>query len=102
MARKAKPQKQRRILSAENIAKAFASEIDAPIAAVHGMSHIEISGNNEAVVQGCQGVLEYNENCIRLNLGRRAVEFRGTDLVMRSFTVDQAVVEGVFASISFS
>lgn len=101
MAEKGRQKKKDRKLSAESLARAFANEIDVPIAAVHGMSHIEISGNNEAVVQGCVGILEYNENCIRLNLGKRAVEFLGTELVMRSFTVEQAIVEGFFSSVNF-
>lgn len=101
MARKSRQKKSAHPPVGEKIAKVFVSEIDAPMAAISGMSHIEISGNSEAVIQGCQGILEYNENCIRLNLGKRSVLFRGTDLVMKSYTIEQIIVEGSFAAIEF-
>ncbi len=94
--------KQRKTLLGENFAKAFVAEIDAPSAALSGVSHIELSGNTEAVIQGCAGVLEYSEDCIRLNLGKRTVLFKGSSLVMKSYSVEEVIVEGIFASIEFA
>ena len=35
-----------------------------------GVMQIELAGNTEAVVSGCTGVLEYDENIIRLTGGK--------------------------------
>lgn len=38
--------------------------------AVPGISHIELTGNREAVIDECAGILEYNSECVRLRAGR--------------------------------
>jgi len=85
----------------EKLAKAFVTGLDAPMAAISGVSHIEISGNSEAVIQGCTGILEYDENRIRLNLGKRSLLFRGDDLVMKTYTAEEVIIEGAFAAIEW-
>ena len=64
-------------------------------------SRIEILGNTEAVVEGCKGVLEYDENVIVLNLGKMSVKFEGEDLSLKCMNDSDAVVEGVFVSIEY-
>lgn len=46
-------------------------ELEIPQAALRGVSHMELSGNREAIVEGCKGVVEYDEGIIRLNLGKK-------------------------------
>ena len=86
----------------ETIAKAVIAEADFPLASIPGVSHMEISSNNKAIISGCEGVLEYDDSRIRLNLGTRAALFRGTDLVMKTFNSDEVIIEGIFAAIEFS
>ena len=101
MARKSRRQAGSRVLAAEKLAKKIVSEIDAPVAAISGMSHIEISGGSEAVIQGCQGIIEYGDELIRLSLGRSSVLFRGKGLIMKSYSIEQIIIEGAFLSIEF-
>lgn len=62
---------------------------------------IELMGNREAIVEGCQGVLEYDENTIRLNLGAMMLQFTGRDLTMKCLTGQNVIVQGFFHSIEF-
>lgn len=66
-----------------------------------GMAHIELSGNREAVVEGCCGVLEYDENVIRLNVGDAVLRLCGRGLGIRSLTADSVVIEGFILSLEY-
>lgn len=77
-------------------------ELEIPQAALRGVSHMELSGNREAIVEGCKGVVEYDEGIIRLNLGKNIVRFAGTGLSIRTLTLEQAIITGNILSIDFS
>lgn len=75
--------------------------LELPPGLLGGGAHIEIDGGREAVVDGCKGVLEYEECLIRLNIGSGQVKFTGQKLLIRSLTANQAQIEGCIESISF-
>ena len=75
---------------------------DIPQAALAGASQMEISGNREAVVDGCLGVLAYDEDMIRLALRGMIATFRGRGLQIRVLTHDSAIVGGYITNIEFS
>ncbi|NLB35871.1 MAG: sporulation protein [Clostridiales bacterium] len=79
----------------------LSEELDLPLASMPGMPNIELAGNRQAVVEGCKGVLEYNENAIKLNLGKSIVKFVGIGLSMTSFRFEQAVISGNILSVEF-
>lgn len=64
-------------------------------------SNIELSGNTEAIVEGCKGVLEYDENTIRLNLGKSSVKFTGVDLCLKCMNAENVIIEGYITSVEF-
>ncbi len=63
---------------------------------------IELLGNREIVVEGCKGVVEYDENTIRLSLGESVLAICGDDLLIKSFDSDVAVISGNICGISFA
>ena len=65
------------------------------------LSQAELSGNRRAVVEGCRGILEYEEGVIRLNTTSGIVRFMGRDLTMNCLTEDSAVVSGTILSVEF-
>ena len=98
---KSKPSKngkKYRLTGTEEITKA----LELPPAIMANMAHIELSGNREAVVDGCKGVLEYDDGLIKLNTGGTSVSFLGNELTIRALTDEQAVIEGIILSIEFS
>lgn len=75
--------------------------LDIPASAVIGNCQMEISGNREVVIDGCQGILEYDENVIKLATGKMSVKFIGRGLQIRVLTHSSAVVEGFITGIEF-
>ena len=73
-----------------------------PKAAFNGYAQIELTSNEEAVIDGCKGIIEYSEEKIALNLGNTCAEFRGKRLEMKIFEYEQTVITGKFTSICFS
>lgn len=66
-----------------------------------GGTHVEISGNTEAIVEGCLGVLEYGDKVISLNTAKLTVKINGADLSIVSFQNGQAVITGIIAGVDF-
>jgi len=75
---------------------------DIPQAAIVGMAQIELSGNREAVIDGCIGVLAYDEDIVRLALRGMVATFRGRNLQIKVLTRDSAIVGGFITGIEFS
>ena len=85
----------------ERILDTISRSLDLPQEAVGGYAHIEISGNREVIVEGCQGVLEYGESVIALNTGRLTVRICGCDLTVISMQNGQAVIKGVVTGVEY-
>jgi len=64
-------------------------------------TQIEILNNNEVVVEGCKGILEYDNNSIRLNLGKMSVKFTGDNLIITCMNSDNIVIKGFITSVEF-
>lgn len=75
--------------------------LDAPISVISG-SFIEIFSNTQASVEGCKGILEYDESCIKLECSDLCVTFKGDGLYIRTMSDSSAMVCGTIASIDFS
>lgn len=65
-------------------------------------AHLEMLSNREAVVDGCKGVVEYDENTIKINTGELIIAFRGDELLIKSLGADIAVITGKIAEITFA
>lgn len=64
-------------------------------------AHMEINGNSEAVVDGCSGVLEYDDNVVRIISRGKTIRFTGRGLMIRCLTADSLVVTGYLTGIEF-
>lgn len=62
---------------------------------------IEISGNREMIVDGCKGIVEYEETIIKLSLGDLVLSLSGDNLLIKSFDNSVAVISGQICEISF-
>lgn len=72
-----------------------------PIAGA-GLAKIELTGNREISVDGCRGILEYDEGVVRLNLGNMIIKITGAGLTIPSMAAEQTTVTGSIASVEFS
>ena len=67
-----------------------------------GTAQIELCGNKEAVVDGCQGVLQYEDTVIRLTTGRLIVRFTGSNLCIRTMQQNQILICGTIVCVDFT
>lgn len=87
--------------SEKNYRKRINEIFDIPYSAMSGTAKIEISDNNEAVIDGCSGILEYSDNIVKLSAGKMAIKFFGRGLEIKALTKDSAVVSGFIMNIEF-
>ena len=66
-----------------------------------GITQIELLGNSEAVVEGCKGILEYDDNIIRIAIHKMEVKFSGMDLSIKSLNSESVIIEGQISGIEF-
>lgn len=63
---------------------------------------VELLGNRQAVVDGCRGIIEYSDSCIRLSAQGLILRFTGTGLEIRAFTENEAIVSGTILGLEYS
>ena len=63
---------------------------------------VELLGNRQAVVDGCRGIIEYSDSCIRLSAQGLILKFTGTGLEIRAFTESEAIVAGTILGLEYS
>lgn len=64
-------------------------------------AHIEMFYNRQIVVEGCEGVYEYSENYIKLNIGKGSLILCGKDFDIVTFENRTITVKGVISSVEF-
>lgn len=67
-----------------------------------GGAVIELTGNRSAVIDGCDGILDYDDTQVILRTGRLTVRLTGRSLRLRRLTESSAVIEGVLQSVEYS
>lgn len=67
-----------------------------------GGSLIQITGNHSAVVDGCDGVVDYDGEKVILRAGRLTVRFLGRGLRLKRLTENSAVVEGFITAVEYT
>ena len=73
-----------------------------PKSAFNGYAKIDLTGNEEADIDGCKGIIEYSKGKITLDLGNCCASFCGDALEMQNFDDERTVIHGKFLSIEFS
>lgn len=66
-----------------------------------GGALIRLEGNRRAVIEGCGGVVDYDEERVLVRMGRRIVTVTGKRLKLLRLTEDAAVVEGLLEKVEF-
>lgn len=62
---------------------------------------VQLFGNRQAVVDGCDGVVDYSGEKILLRMGKLTVQLTGRDLRLKTLTATTAVVEGFLTGVEY-
>ena len=71
------------------------------LAANLGRLHMEISGNREVILEGNRGILEYNDNSIKLSTGKMILAFSGRGMHIKCMNDSELVIHGFITSIEY-
>ena len=74
---------------------------DIPMQVLPQVFHLDMSGNREAVIVGCESIREYALGCITIGAGKLAVQFCGDALQIRNMNEGTIVIEGEIHTIHF-
>ncbi len=67
-----------------------------------GGALVQVTGNRRAVVDGCDGIVDYNDEKVILRSGRLTVRFSGRSLRLKRLTENSAVIEGFLTSVEYT
>lgn len=75
--------------------------LDLPPTMLTGDPTIELLGNRQMLIEGCRGILEYDDGYVKINGGRYAVTVLGEELELKNLTDRSCTVSGRIDSIGF-
>lgn len=67
-----------------------------------GGAVLSVTGNRSAVMDGCDGVVDYDDGKVILRTGRLTVRIGGRSLRLTRLTETSAMVEGLIDRIEYS
>ncbi len=73
--------------------------LDVPLESISAVSVVEVCGNREVNVSGCEGVLEYDRERILLRVRDGIVLLRGREMEMHAFVQDRVTVSGFIDAV---
>ena len=76
----------------------LAEALQVPAGAVSVLPRMEFCGNREVTIDGSKGVLEYDENLIRINMGKMVACFFGRNLNIKCFNLESLSLIHIFST----
>jgi sporulation protein YqfC len=64
-------------------------------------AYIELRGNNDLLVEGCEGLLGYDENLISLQIGSQVLNITGKRLTMRYLADKKIGISGYIKGVEY-
>jgi sporulation protein YqfC len=85
----------------QNRIRKFYSAVNLPESAFFDAPRMELNGNHKVSIDGCRMLLEYNENLVKLDVGKQEVSFLGKELDIKYLRPDALIISGEIVSIEF-
>ena len=82
-------------------AEPLARALELPPGSFTGLSQIALTGNREAVLEGCRGILSYSEEEIQLAMDNMVLCITGRMLRLRSMSDQSILIDGFIDTIQF-
>jgi sporulation protein YqfC len=64
-------------------------------------AYIELRGNNDLLIEGCEGLLGYDENLISLQIGKQVLNITGRRLTMRYLSEKKIGITGYIKGVQY-
>ncbi|MGI6264881.1 MAG: YabP/YqfC family sporulation protein [Acutalibacteraceae bacterium] len=76
--------------------------LELPDGVLSDAAHLEISGRREVIVEGCHGIVSYDDDTVRLGTGSGVVRIAGEGLILRAMNDGTVQVSGQILSVDFA
>ena len=63
---------------------------------------MEMVGNQEIIIDGCKGILEYDDGNIRINANKIVINVSGGGLTLTSMNDESLIIKGRINRIDFT
>lgn len=64
-------------------------------------AHTEIFSNKKIIIEGCNGIIEYQSEYLKLKLKKGFLAIMGTNFLITNFNDEKITIKGNIASIEF-
>ncbi|HOJ48482.1 MAG TPA: YabP/YqfC family sporulation protein [Bacillota bacterium] len=64
-------------------------------------AYIELRGNNDLLIEGCDGLLGYEEDLITLQVGKQVLNIKGKRLTMRYLSEKKIGISGYIKGVEY-
>lgn len=78
----------------EKRAQRVADMLDLPLDVITDVPHLEIIGKSEVCVENMRGILDYNENCIKINTTIGIIKIDGDELLIEAISDESVSIRG--------
>lgn len=75
--------------------------INVPMLTDISVPHIQSEGNTEFIVDGCRGIIEYEQDRITLDADTLVIAFTGDNMELKSYSDIETVISGEIFSVEF-
>lgn len=82
-------------------ASRVADALDLPLDVLCDLPKIEITGQKKISIENPRGILDYNENCVKINTTSGIVKIDGDELFLESITDEGVMINGTIIRIEF-
>ena len=82
-------------------AERIADAIDLPLDVICDIPRTEIMGNTQINIENFRGILDYNENCVKINTTTGIIKIDGDELFIESITDEGAFIRGRIIRVEF-
>ena len=84
-----------------NRLQSIAEVLDFPLDVISDIPRGELMGNCQMSIENIRGVLDYNENCIKINTTVGIIKIDGDELLIESITDDGVCIKGTIIRLEF-
>ena len=85
----------------EDRAIKVAHALDIPLDVLCDVPRTEIVGKGIISIENSRGILDYNENCVKVNTTEGIVKIDGDELFIESITDEGVVIRGTVVRVEF-
>lgn len=75
--------------------------LELPKEVVLNMPKLTMLGNGNLIIENYKGVVEYDDNCVRVNTTSGIIKISGEKLVIKEITSEDIMVDGWVSSMEF-